>query len=64
MTVLHKALRIVCYEKSAAWIAYGEITKKKRRKSGVNVSVYNPKRILIDGMSYNEILYKDIIKNI
>ena len=45
-------------------IAYGEITKKKRRKSGVNVSVYNPKRILIDGMSYNEILYKDITKNI
>ena len=45
-------------------IAYGEITKKKRRKSGVNVSVYSPKRILIDGMSYNEILYKDITKNI
>ena len=45
-------------------IAYGEITKKKRRKSGVNVSIYNPKRILIDGMSYKEILYKDITKNI
>jgi len=41
-------------------IAYGEITKKKRRKSGVNVSVINPKRILINNMSYNEILYKDI----
>ena len=45
-------------------IAYGEISKKKRRKSGVNVSVYSPKRILIDGMSYNEILYKDVTKNI
>ena len=45
-------------------ITYGEITKKKRRKSGINVSVYSPKRILIDGMSYNEILYKDITKNI
>ena len=50
---------------TAQWFetnARGE--KKKRRKSGVNVSVYNPKRILIDGMSYNEILYKDITKNI
>lgn len=28
------------------------------------MSVYSPKRILIDGMSYNEILYKDITKNI
>ena len=45
-------------------IAYGEITKKKRRESGVNVSVYNPKRILIDGMSYNQILYKDVTKNV
>lgn len=44
-------------------IAYGEITKKKRSESGVNVSVYNPKRILIDGMSYNQILYKDVTKN-
>lgn len=44
-------------------IAYGEITKKKRRESGVNVSVYNPKHILIDGMSYNQILYKDVTKN-
>lgn len=43
-------------------IAYGEITKKKRRKSGVNVSVNNPKRILINGMSYSQILYKDIEK--
>ena len=43
-------------EKPVEAIAYGEITKKKRRISGVNVSVYNPKRILIDGMSYNQIL--------
>lgn len=42
-------------------IAYGEITKKKRNKSGVNVSVYNPKHVLINGMSYNEILYSHVI---
>lgn len=41
-------------------IAYGEITPKKRRQSGVNVSVNNPKRILINGMSYKQILYGDI----
>lgn len=45
-------------------IAYGEITKKKIRESGVNVSVINPKRILVDNSSYKEILYMDIEKNI
>ena len=41
--------------KNSNVIAYGEITKKKRNK-GVNVSVVNPKRILIENKSYNEIL--------
>lgn len=41
-------------------IAYGEIKQKKRGIKGVNVSVYNPKRILINGMSYSQILYGNI----
>ena len=47
-------------QKPVEAIAYGEITGKKRRIKGVNVSVYNPKRILINGMSYNQILYGNI----
>lgn len=44
-------------------IAYGQITKKKRSKSGVNVSVISPKRILINDMSYNEILFLNANQN-
>lgn len=36
-------------------IAYGEITKKRRNK-GVNVSVITPNRILINNMSYREVI--------
>ncbi|MFE3575747.1 hypothetical protein [Lysinibacillus sp. NPDC059133] len=43
-------------EKDVIAIAYGEITKKKKRNTGVNVSVTNPKRILINNMSYKKIL--------
>lgn len=38
-------------------IAYGEITKKKRDKNGVNVSVISPKRILVNRLTYKQIVY-------
>lgn len=41
-------------------IAFGEITPKKKREKGVNITVISPKRILINNMSYNEILNHDI----
>lgn len=39
-------------------IAYGDITKKKRDKNGVNISVISPNRILVDNKTYKEIIYK------
>lgn len=41
-------------------IAYGEITKKKKDKNGVNVSVISPKRILVDGKTFDQIMYEDL----
>lgn len=37
-------------------IAYGEITKKKKREKGVNITVISPKRIFINELSYDEVL--------
>lgn len=39
-------------------IAYGEITKKKRDKNGVNVSVISPNRILVNNKTYGQIVYE------
>ena len=41
-------------------IAYGDITKKKRDKNGVNVSVISPNRVLVDNKTYNQIVYGEI----
>ena len=41
-------------------IAYGEITKKKRDKKGVNVSVISPNRVLVDNKTYNQIVHGNI----
>lgn len=41
-------------------IAYGDITKKKKDKNGVNVSVITPNRILVNNKTYNQIVYGDI----
>lgn len=41
-------------------IAYGDITKKKRDKNGVNVSVISPNRILVDNKTYKQIVYGEI----
>lgn len=38
-------------------IAYGDITKKKRDKNGVNVSVISPNRVLVNGNTYKQIVY-------
>lgn len=38
-------------------IAYGEITKKKKDKNGVNVSVISPNTILVDNKTYKQIVY-------
>ena len=38
-------------------IAYGEITRKKKDKNGVNVSVISPNRILVDNKTYKQLLY-------
>lgn len=38
-------------------IAYGDITKKKRDKNGVNVSVISPNRVLVDNKTYRHIVY-------
>jgi predicted transposase YbfD/YdcC len=38
-------------------IAYGEITRKKKDKNGVNVSVISPNRILVDNKTYKQIVY-------
>ena len=37
-----------------------EITKKNKDKNGVNVSVISPKRILVDGKTFDQIMYEDI----
>ncbi len=37
-------------------IAYGEITKKKKREKGVNITIISPKRIYINELSYDEVL--------
>lgn len=41
-------------------IAYGDITKKKRDKNGVNVSVISPNRILVNNKTYKQIVYGEI----
>lgn len=41
-------------------IAYGDITKKKRDKNGVNVSVISPNRVLVDNKTYRQIVYGEI----
>ena len=38
-------------------IAYGEITRKKKDKNGVNVSVISPNRILVDNKTYRQLVY-------
>lgn len=39
-------------------IAYGEITKKKSDKKGVNVLVISPNRVLVDNRTYKQIVYE------
>ena len=39
-------------------IAYGEITRKKKDKNGVNVSVISPNRILVDNKTYKQLVYR------
>ncbi len=41
-------------------IAYGDITKKKRDKKGVNVSVISPNRVLVNNKTYKQIVYGEI----
>ena len=41
-------------------IAYGDITKKKRDKKGVNVSVISPNRVLVNNRTYEQIVYGEI----
>lgn len=41
-------------------IAYGDITKKKRDKNGVNISVISPNRILVNNKTYKQIVYGEI----
>lgn len=38
-------------------MAYGEITRKKKDKNGVNVSVISPNRILVDNKTYKQLVY-------
>lgn len=38
-------------------IAYGEITRKKKDKNGVNVSVISPNRVLVDNKTYKQLVY-------
>ena len=38
-------------------IAYREITRKKKDKNGVNVSVISPNRILVDNKTYKQLVY-------
>lgn len=38
-------------------IAYGEITRKKKDKNEVNVSVISPNRILVDNKTYKQLVY-------
>lgn len=38
-------------------IAYGDITKKKKDKNGVNVSVISPNRVLVNNKTYKQIVY-------
>lgn len=38
-------------------IEYGEITRKKKDKNGVNVSVISPNRILVDNKTYKQLVY-------
>ncbi len=39
-------------------IVYGDVTKKKRDKNGVNISVLSPNRILVDNKTYRQIVYE------
>ncbi|MDE6026297.1 MAG: hypothetical protein K2G45_12705 [Lachnospiraceae bacterium] len=41
-------------------IAYGDITKKKKEKNGVNVSVISPNRVLVNNRTYKQIVYGEI----
>lgn len=41
-------------------IAYGEITKKKKDKNGVNVLVISPNRVLVNNKTYKQIVAGDI----
>ena len=41
-------------------LLYIEITKKNKDENGVNVSVISPKRILVDGKTFDQIMYEDI----
>lgn len=41
-------------------IAYGDITKKKRDRNGVNVSVISPNRVLVNNKTYKQIVYGEI----
>ncbi|MBE5953891.1 MAG: hypothetical protein E7257_06990 [Lachnospiraceae bacterium] len=41
-------------------MAYGDITKKKRDKDGVNVTVISPNRILVNNKTYNQIVHRNI----
>ncbi|MGN1155936.1 MAG: hypothetical protein ACI4TK_07150 [Agathobacter sp.] len=38
-------------------IAYGDITKKKKDRNGVNVSVISPNRVLVNNKTYKQIVY-------
>ena len=46
-------------EKEIFVIAYGEIKKKK--KLGLNVNVISPKRLIINGKTYYNILKESIV---
>ena len=41
-------------------IAYGDITKKKRDKNGVNVLVISPNRVLVNNKTYKQIVHGEI----
>lgn len=38
-------------------MAYGDITKKKKDRNGVNVSVISPNRVLVNNKTYKQIVY-------
>lgn len=41
-------------------IAYGEITKKKKNRKGVNVNIISPNRILVDNKTYKQVLIERV----